>query len=346
MVRETQRLTRPLGCPSRFIQHKSTIRVQKSDTSPIHDSDQEQYPNAPAEPALHAILHQRPYFSTADVDIFGCGNTLTNLLCFAKGEARDFVFLVERIGSTTFFVRQSSGTGQQPRSGYSQDFLRMFTKWDDEVEGSISHHRVVRYEFADLKCVVKSECDAYLEDVPTDTVTNDCGQVRNTEVRFAGLIVKDRGRSVPQTQTIKIETRSIFSQRPRFTAETISKLWVRHMTHVMVAQHHHGYFAKKDCELKNCKREITEWEQQHQRALSKYADILRKLVEISQVPGQTRFMVERNGEGPLRIRPTGSRCSALSERVKESWLNKHEDEHSSIFLSVDTNEMNAQDMYT
>lgn len=89
----------------------------------------------------------------------------------------------------------------------------MFTKWDDGVKGSLSHHRVVKYEFAGLKCVVKSECVAYLDSSVIEADAGDSHQVKDSSTTsFAGSTLKSQGAHVSQTKTVKIETREIYNQ--------------------------------------------------------------------------------------------------------------------------------------
>lgn len=304
--------------------------MQKSDPSKSGETEHEHYPIAPVDPTLRAILYQEPTISTEDVDLLACGYTLTNLLCFARGEERDFTFLVEKIGDTLFFVRQKSE--HQQIAGSARDFMRMFTRWDGEARDSLSHHRIIKYDFAGLRCVVKSECDAYLDDLDTQDGTQNTKIVDSGKIESNGLVLRTGGMPMSQQAIVKIETRATYIQRPTFNTDTVSKLWIRNIGHLIVAKHQYGNFARKDREISDCTKKIKEWETNHQRVLRKYADVLRKLVDISQNSNYTtgRFVVERRGSGALRILATMDRLSTLSEEVKTLWLQ----------------DLDAQDMYT
>lgn len=119
------------------------------------------------------------------------------------------------------------------------------------------------------------------------------------------------------------------------------------MTNVIVAQHQYGIFARENCETKDCGMEIRERAQENHQALYKYADILRKLIELSQVIDGGRFMVERYGDGPLKIWSAGRRWSASSANLEEFWLKgKKGEEYPSACSPTETIGMGAQDMYT
>lgn len=126
----------------------------------------EHYSAYPPEPAVRALLHTRPSYSGVEVDIFGCGNTFTSLLYFVSDIERDFRFSVQRIGKTLFLVRQTFVTDIDfgVSRGYNRAFAKAYTIWEGDAENSNSHQRVLRYDLAGFKCVVRGECDAYLPD--------------------------------------------------------------------------------------------------------------------------------------------------------------------------------------
>jgi hypothetical protein len=43
-------------------------------------------------------------------------------------------------------------------------FPDRYTRWQKGIEGSVSHQRIVSYQFAGLKLLVRFEADGYLED--------------------------------------------------------------------------------------------------------------------------------------------------------------------------------------
>ena len=59
------------------------------------------------EPVVRSIFEAQPDFKAQEVDVFGCGSTLGNLLRFARNvdTEKAFRFLVEVVGETVFFIR-------------------------------------------------------------------------------------------------------------------------------------------------------------------------------------------------------------------------------------------------
>lgn len=95
--------------------------------------------------------------------MFGCGSTIGNLLRFARGIDKSFKFDVDVIGNTVCFVRkETSPTAiMENVRGYGHAFPEEHTSWDEDVKGSESHQRIIRYELGDVKILVRFESDGY-----------------------------------------------------------------------------------------------------------------------------------------------------------------------------------------
>ena len=65
--------------------------------------------SGPVEPAIRALLTDRPDFDRLAVDVIGRGNTFRSLLSACRvSDERTFAFGVERVGTTIFLVRQAN----------------------------------------------------------------------------------------------------------------------------------------------------------------------------------------------------------------------------------------------
>lgn len=68
-------------------------------------------------------------------------------------KTKPFRFDVDLIGDTVFFVRrENSPTGViKDVRGYGHTFPeKYYTSWEAETRGSISHQRIIQYEFGGL----------------------------------------------------------------------------------------------------------------------------------------------------------------------------------------------------
>lgn len=89
---------------------------------------------------------------------------LGNLSRYVRGMDRDFRFVMDRVGSTVFFVRrENSPTERIPDvRGYGHTFLDEYTSWGSGLGDSESHQRIVQYDFGDRHYLVRFESDGYI----------------------------------------------------------------------------------------------------------------------------------------------------------------------------------------
>ena len=121
---------------------------------------------------VQAILDTDPHFLTVDIDIFACGETLGHLLRYVRGINEPFCFNVEIVGNTVFFV----GSGGDPtrlledREAPRKAFGDTYTRWENGLEQSMEHRRMVQYDIGNLRYVVRTACDGYIGDTPAGVV--------------------------------------------------------------------------------------------------------------------------------------------------------------------------------
>lgn len=123
------------------------------------------------QPAVQALFILDEDFDTSKVDIMGCASSLGDLLRFVRSIETTFRFNVEMIGDTLFLIRNCRDDLIPDVRGYGHSFLDAFTSDSPSPSPIKSHQRVLSYEFAALKCLVRFECDCYLESIEgRDTV--------------------------------------------------------------------------------------------------------------------------------------------------------------------------------
>lgn len=153
------------GQPPLFI--APTNLILPADTgSYLVDINSALHPKFPLEPSLRSILTLKPNFKLSEIDIFGCGNTIGNLLAFVSGELVSFRMGVECLKESLILVRKTNEPEERIRNvrGYGHTFVEATGEWQAGVRDSRSHQRVLAYEFGALKMVVRCEGDAYIDD--------------------------------------------------------------------------------------------------------------------------------------------------------------------------------------
>ncbi len=191
-------------------------------------------PYIPIEVAIWAVFASQPDFKVAAIDIVGFGSTIKNLLRFANSVERTFRFCIELIGNTVFLVRKENSPTEliEGVRGYGHTFPEAYTRWEPSVKQSVSHQRVVKYDFAGLKCLVRYESDGYLGDSlgsedqgrsishcpaePSEsgdipsllTAAESITVSEKTPGNDTDLAVQSAGHEVPQSAVFDLKTRS------------------------------------------------------------------------------------------------------------------------------------------
>ena len=277
----------------------------------------------------------------------GCGSTLGNLLRFADSVERSFRFNVEVIGNTVFLVRkENSPTELIPDVyGYGHTFPEAYTSWDADVIGSVSHQRLITYDFGGLKCLVRFESDGYLKDkavsesdrptVATGSATQSgdahvLSLLQATETisvsevataRDADLKINLAGREIPQSAVFDLKTRAAHKETSMNMDEVYRCLWISQTPNFIIAYHNWGQFNK--ISVQDVQLDIEDWEERHRGLVHRFHRTLKQLIDIAKHSGCRKVEVRCIGAGPLEIRKQiGGAWSALSPDMKARWTGK------------------------
>jgi hypothetical protein len=171
-----------LGSPPAWTPPVDDAQLKPDSGDVFRDINAAHYPSYPVEPALRSILALQPDFDFQSVDVVGCGSTIGNLLRFAGSTAKPFRFDVDVIGDTVFFVRRENSPTELIKDvrGYGHTFPENYTSWEPETRGSVSHQRIIQYEFGGLRFLVRSETDGYVRD-PNSTALKGSGDQASLE---------------------------------------------------------------------------------------------------------------------------------------------------------------------
>lgn len=301
----------------------------------LRDPNAAKYPTYPMEPAIQAIIHENPDFNGQDINVVTCSSTLGNISRFVRSERKDFRFIVDKVGSTVFFLRrENSPTELIPDvRGYGHNFLDEYTSWDRGVRGSDSHQRVIRYEFGGFRFVIRFEADAYIvkkdmgfEEHQGSSDVKDLIDLMKGETSAKTtdiLTVEKGGRRIMMKDIADIKTRARYANTNSATIKEIDltditpRLWVSQIPTLIVGYHKFGHF--EDIDIKPMKDIISQWEKENEDVLRKLASLLHELVECA-MTSKTRLEICREGSGPLEVRRVCD-CSmeALPVGLRKRW---------------------------
>ncbi|KAM7208227.1 geranylgeranyl pyrophosphate synthetase [Naviculisporaceae sp. PSN 640] len=312
------------GKPPRWTPPDTCPLLREDEDKYFRDKNAARYPKHPMEPAVLATLDADPDVPTK-TDIAACGSTIGNLLRFIRGQDKTFRMLVEKVDNTVFFVRRENS----PRElipevrGYGHTFPQAYTTWDADVPGSVSHQRIVGYNFAGLDLVVRFEADGYLPSADTSPQGSATKSKASTETSvddLADYFSKTRFSSHPALlspsalQVIKgsssvdlkgifeLKTRSIRSQLTKdHLAEELPRLWVSRIPNFILAFHTRGEFKNEDIQIKDVREDVAKWEKDHASDLAHLAALLHRVIDIVSRHPNGRIEVSHQKIGILEI---------------------------------------------
>ncbi|KAL8391931.1 hypothetical protein RB595_002222 [Gaeumannomyces hyphopodioides] len=323
-------------------------RSSPSTREAFRDENSGRFPRHPMEPAIVAALEMDPLLPSGDSrpDIVACGSTLGSLLRFVSGSDRPFRMLVEAVGDTVFLVRrENSPTELIPNiQGFGHSFPEHYTTWDQDVKGSMSHQRVMRYRFGGFQLLVRFEGDGYMAQTGStgdnqsakkelsenktspSSVDDLLGSLERTGVSQiktstdAELQVQRAGELINQSLVFDLKTRSIKKVDQDILGEEIPRLWVRQMSKFIIAYHERGVFNKID--VISVEDKVKKWEAENNDKLTKLAALIHRIRSLAikrQKGGDGKFEVCYSG-GALEFRKQlPDAGDALSTKVKAAW---------------------------
>lgn len=258
------------------------------------------HPKSPLEPLFRALYVSDPSFDMRSIDVVTDRNNIRKLLSFVnprlnRGEREPFTIDVEVVKSTAMFCRAETKTVQYVGShnfmGFGHEFEKAYTT--NQLDGSTGHHRIISYQFGDLKFIVRHETDGYVNMFPKAPIAAKGAENHNlssmlealslgqsksqshTTPRISKLAIKEDGQVVPIESTLEIKTR-VFHKSINIQ-EVLPQLWVSQTPNFVCAYHKNGLFERPQVE--NVTFEIQKWENEHQEDLRKLATLIQRIIE-------------------------------------------------------------------
>lgn len=293
----------------------------------FRDENSARFPDFPLQPMLEAVITEKPDFEVRDIDIIACGSTLGNLLRFVQGQDTPFRMLVEVVDNTVCFMRRENSPRELISGvyGYGHTFPEAYTSWSREVKGSESHQRVIKYDLAGFKCLVRYEVDGYLPEAlgkeddkpksdqrPSEDVT-ELEELLSSDMQKAmvsnmpesaedaasrPLKTEIRGKRIPQSALFDLKTRSIKKKHEEDTLESqIPRLWLRQIPNFILGYHSYGLFH--DISIHHVSAAIEKWEEDQQATLTKFAVLLNKITAFARSMESGKLEITREEDSSV-----------------------------------------------
>ncbi|KAF1955357.1 hypothetical protein CC80DRAFT_564944 [Byssothecium circinans] len=329
------------GKPPRWTPLKEPKPLKEDSGQYFRDPNAARFPGYPTEPAVHALFQTDPDFPTSEVDIFGCGNTIGNLLRFVRSMNKPFRFSVEAVGNTVFFIRKENDPKETIKGvvGFGHTFPEAYTTWESDVKGSESHQRLVQYEFGGLNCVVRFECDGYIGNLAKSPSNDNSGPILEPKPKINDILESFEnatvGMTLPNTsESITIRTGggvpsqdTIFDLKTRsgrygkrFDLEDIYPvLWLKQIPNFIIA-YHDGAGLFEDVQVNDVRQGVRQWENKHKADIQRLAVLLKKIVAIAQQSDTKLLDVYSPSVDRLEIRKQdGEGSHALPSDLMARW---------------------------
>lgn len=324
------RLTSLLGGPPKWAPPALPVTLTQDSGSQFVDQNAFRVPKYPFEPAFQALSIMNPNIRLDETDILVNRNSLRKLLDFAAGKRQDpFRMDLHMVKDTLFISRKEKNARSMihgsHNSGYGHSLEDVFTKPEDGLDTSSSHHRVICYDLGHLKCVVRFEVDAYYED-PDDLSSTDPLQepVECVATLMADLDVN----GPPPSSTRKGETMiirrgtpisplklaEIKAHKTEKRSASMPQLWFGRTPYLLTGKHDKGVVHSISCT--NVGMHFKEWEAANQDKLRKLVSLLMELkCIVRETKGRAAILVCKHKGAPLQIFKAKNQTSVLPTNI-------------------------------
>ncbi|KAF8253318.1 hypothetical protein K440DRAFT_679235 [Wilcoxina mikolae CBS 423.85] len=279
------------GSPPLWIPKPSGTRLNPDTGRVFIDQNAYRNPIYPLEPLFRAVYTSNPGFDFSKIDLITDRNNLRKLLNFVTGNPKAFRIEVERVGGTTLFTRCEEKTSEHifpgEFRGFGHQFEENYTKWPPGTEHSTGHHRIVRYKFGGLRCLVRFEVDASLH-----------GFVLNL---------------VSQGSIAEIKTRA--AHRQLDMSEVLPQLWFSHTATLVVGYHRGGRFD--DVKQLQMDHELEDWEGKNIRNLERLAQLLNNILDAANSAQGGKCSIVYRGDTKLDIVEVSAEKYTLPKDIRD-----------------------------
>ena len=274
--------------------------------------------------------------SPIGTDVFACGSTLGNLLRFVRGIDKAFRFNVEVIGDTVFLIRKENDPKEliEGVRGFGHSFPDAYTTWPEEVKGSETHQRIVSYSLGGIQCLVRFECDGFLDfevdrSQPSASLPLSADKLAEALLKadmFAPeatststLSIKQAGEIISQTSIFDLKTRSGKRGKVINMDDITPQLWLKQIPNFIVA-YHNGFGLFEDIQIQDVRALISDFQKDNAAAIRQLVVLINKIIAIAKANEKSLLEVYSPGKDLLEIRRQhGNGVHALPESLMRMW---------------------------
>ena len=315
------------------------------------DQNADRTPGSPLQALIHAVRTCQPDFDFTNISIVTDRKPVRCLLGFVRAEPGAFKFGVTVIGKTALFTRIETRTRDQtlrPHNGYRNAFEGHYTKISASAARTTSHHRVVKYDFADQTFLLRYAVDAYLGDLAkalmqADGIENtDRGPLveRHESINTRGespsktlprstpVTVIDGGRHIPHAATLELTTRAQHKHAPDCIEQKIPEFWISQTLNYHLCFHREKKDGPNRSTTFHCIRLIPMgglligWEKDNAEKLRALAHVLGQVIRAAKELGGSCTASSDGTEGAsLKVsRAEREEVPALPEEMQSLFL--------------------------
>lgn len=262
------------------------------------DPNRHMFPKCSLEPLFRALSLTQPELRMNDIDLVTDRRNLRLLLGFVSGKKSSFRIEVEVVNNTILFFCWTPRTFTHISGfkGYGHEFEKASTCRPRGVKDSMTHNRVIRYMFGDVKIILRYEVDG---------CTGSNNDIRRgisaskSDKTPTGYTVLRWGNLVAPSRIIEIKTGAVGKNLD--VSRNIEQLWFS-QTPIFCAGHYDetGTFTritkKNALKMGNLER----LEENNQEQLKKLAALLQVIVELART-ATWRKCALISSEGTLKI---------------------------------------------
>lgn len=290
------------GMPNKWSPPTHPANVRLHGRRIYNDQNADRLPQSPLEPLFRALYVEKPSFDIGSVNIIADSHVIRKLLEFVDTDPESspvsFKTGVEIINNTMMFTRIEDQTNTQIGPGHSDAYFHAFMQRYTTlpIANSTGHYRIISYNFAGLKFLIRHEADACNAPPRPGTASTHAGpstagrgtaparvshplpeRLYNNRSR-PNLTVMRTGEEVQRESTMRVEARS---ERIYLTVGQVApRLWISQTPNLVRAYYRGTMFNVP--EVEDVRNEISYWERVHQDDLCQLAAVLRKIAEVVQ----------------------------------------------------------------
>ncbi|GAB1190982.1 hypothetical protein APSETT444_000150 [Aspergillus pseudonomiae] len=262
------------------------------------DPNRHVFPKCSLEPLFRALSLTQPNMKLNDIDLVTDRRNLRLLLGFVSGKKGPFRIDVEVINSTVLFSCWTPRAVNYVKGfhGYGHEFEKVSTRQPKAVRDSLTHNRIIRYMFGDVKIIMRYEVDGCTGSDRDIHMAMPTSEVRKTPT---GYTVIKRGKLVAPSRVIEIKTGAIGKNLD--ISKNTEQLWFS-QTPLLCAGHYDEAGNFTSITKKNFLKlgKLQRWENNHQEQLNKLATLLRVIVELAKATASKKFALV-SSEGILKL---------------------------------------------